>query len=238
MPDQVQNEQHHMSFEVTNPSDPQTTSNGQSHDVQKSPNTIRNDSLGGDGPFREQYTEHPPQYDPPPIDFTGYQIDRQMQVSTHSQQHLAPPTFHDQSSTSQPESQNRHISFQSSITRKRSHSNTDPDEPTPPTPDSARPNRLSSISSILNPTQRQDEMPIDPSLSVLGQQALRQSQIPRESHHKQQEPLRDQRSRKPSNLEASEQLAQRKARLRQEAEEMRTMLRAKERELEELDGEG
>ncbi|KAL8699289.1 MAG: hypothetical protein Q9224_001477 [Gallowayella concinna] len=238
MPDQVHNNQQHPSFEITNPSASQSPSNGHLHDVQTTANTTKNGSIGGEGPFRDQHMDQQPQFDPPPIDFTGYQIDRQRQASTPSQ-HLPPPSFYDQSSTSQPESQNRLSPFPSSKIRKRSHSNAEHDEPAPPTPDSARANRLSSISSILNPTQRQENVPIDPSLSVLGQQASRQSQVvPRESQQDHQEPSSDQTPRRQSQIDASQQLAQRKAKLRQEADEMRAMLRAKERELEELDGEG
>ncbi|KAL8807910.1 MAG: hypothetical protein Q9182_000376 [Xanthomendoza sp. 2 TL-2023] len=238
MPDQVHNNQQHPSFEVTNPPASQSPSNGHLHDAQTSTKTTNNESMGGEGPFRDQRVDQEPQFDPPPIDFTGYQIDRQRQPSTQSQ-HLPPPSFYDQSSTSQPESQNRLSPFPSSNVRKRSYSNAEHDEPALPTPDSTRANRLSSISSILNPTQRQDDVPIDPSLSVLGQQISRQSQVPRESQQdSHQEPASDQQPRRPSHMDPSQHLAQRKAKLRQEADEMRAMLRAKERELEDLDGEG
>ncbi|KAL8726595.1 MAG: hypothetical protein Q9166_006630 [cf. Caloplaca sp. 2 TL-2023] len=238
LPDQVHHSQHNPSFEMANPSDSQSPSNGHAQNPQRSPTAIQDESVAGNGQSREQYMNHHPQFEPPPIDFTGYQIDRQRQASTQSQQHLPPPNFYDQSSTSQPDNQNRLSPFPSSNARKRSYSNTDPDEPTPLIPDSAPANRLSSISSILNPTQHREDMPIDPSLSILGQQALRQSQIPREPPQQHQEPPSDQRPHRPGNVDANELLAQRKSKLRQEADEMRAMLRAKERELEELDGEG
>ncbi|KAL8803884.1 MAG: hypothetical protein Q9200_006046, partial [Gallowayella weberi] len=236
MPDQVHNNQLQPSFEVTNPPASQSPANGHLHDAQTSAKTTKNESMGGEEPFRDQHVDQQPQFDPPPIDFTGYQIDRQRQPSTQSQ-HLPPPTFYDQSLISQPESQNRLSPFPSSNVRKRSYSNAEHDEPAPATPDSTRANRLSSISSILNPTQRQDDVPIDPSLSVLGQQTLRQSQVPRESQQEPPEPASDQAPRRLSHMEPSQYLAQRKAKLRQEADEMRALLRAKERELEDLDGE-
>ncbi|KAL8780822.1 MAG: hypothetical protein Q9213_006295 [Squamulea squamosa] len=239
MPDQVHNDQHHPSFETTNPPDSQKSSDGQLQNPQRSPTLHQDEPIGGDGHFREQYINHQPQFDPPPVDFTGYQIDRQKQASVESQQHLSPQEFYDHSSTSHSETQNRLSPFPSSNGRKRSHSNTEHDEPVIPTPEHIRTNRLSSISSILNPTQHREDMPIDPSLSLLGQQALRQSQIPREPHQQhQQESSNGQNSYRSSNVDASERTAQRKAKLRQEADEIRAMLRAKERELEDLDGEG
>ncbi len=82
-------------------------------------------------------------------------------------------------------------------------------------------------------------MPIDPSLSLLGQQALRQSQISREPYQQhQQETPGEQNLHRSSNVDAVARIAPRKAKLRQEMDEIRAMLRAKERELEELDGEG
>ncbi|KAL8918144.1 MAG: hypothetical protein Q9172_005547 [Xanthocarpia lactea] len=239
MPDQVPNDQHQPSFETTNPPDAQSPSNGQPQNPTRSPNPNRNESGDGDGVFREQYMEHQTQYDPPPIDFTGYQIDRQRQASSPSEQHRPPPSFYDQLSTSQRDAQNHRSPFPSSTGRKRSYSNTTHDEPPPPAPENARANRLSSISSILNPTHNREDMPIDPSLSLLGQQALRQSQISREPYQQhQQEHPGEQNLHKSSNVDAVARIAPRKAKLRQEMDEIRAMLRAKERELEELDGEG
>ncbi|KAL8918854.1 MAG: hypothetical protein Q9208_007111 [Pyrenodesmia sp. 3 TL-2023] len=196
---------------------------------------------------QDQYMDDQPHYDAPPIDFTGYQINRDRHASTHSQQDPPPPAAHEQSFTSPPDPSLRLSPFQSSHTRKRSYSNTEQDNDaiSPPSQqhqqhESARANRLSSISSILNPTQqRRDDMPIDPSLSLLGQQALRQSQsqaAPQHSHPPP--PPNGQEAHRPSNVDVGEWMAQRKAKLRLEVDQMREMLRAKERELEELDGEG
>lgn len=229
--------QQHPSYSVADPSAPQDYSDENSHNSQRSPPARQNGLTNADDQGREQYTDTQPQYDPP-IDFTGYQIGRERQASAQSQHHHPPPNFPDQSFTSQGEQQNRLSPFSSSNIRKRSYSNAERDEPTPPTPDSARANRLSSISSILNPAQRREDMPIDPTLSILGQQALQQSQAPQQSHQQLPPSSTDQKPRRPSNVDAGEWLAQRKARLRQEADQMRELLRAKERELEELDGEG
>ncbi|KAL9581769.1 MAG: hypothetical protein Q9203_005761 [Teloschistes exilis] len=234
MQDQGQLVQHHPSYSATHPADTQEYSNGNSHESQHSPRMIRDAENNGHG--QEQYSDPQSQY---PIDFTGFQIDRQGQASTQSQHHAPPPNLHDQSFTSQGEQPSRLSPFSSSNARKRSYSNAERDEPSPSASETARGNRLSSISSILNPAQRRDDMPIDPSLSILGQQALQQAQqTPQQAHQQLAPPSTDAKPRRPSNVDAGEWSAQRKARLRQEADQLRGMLRAKERELEELDGEG
>ncbi|KAI4144194.1 MAG: hypothetical protein L6R39_004286 [Caloplaca ligustica] len=202
------------------------------------------------------------QYETPPIDFTGYQIDRPRHASTQPQQRPSPPPNSNDHPSFIPQSEpphNRLSPFQSSAhTRKRSYSNTETDNPAtspPPSENGGRSNRLSSISSILNPTQQQrrEDVPIDPSLSLLGQQALRQSlshpSPQQQQYHQfppQQQPQQQQQQmggegskpERPSHIDHAEWIAQRKALLRREAEYMREALRAKEREIEELDGEG
>ncbi|KAI4107681.1 MAG: hypothetical protein LQ339_002587 [Xanthoria mediterranea] len=239
MPDQVHNDQGQPSLEMTKPPDAQSPSTGQPQNLEKNATINQDESGQGSGLFREQYLDPQPQYDLPPIDFTGFQIDREKQASSQPQQHPPPPNLYDHLPTSQLDTHNRLSPFPSSTGRKRSYSNADYDEHTPPTPGNARPNRLSSISSILNPTQNHDDLPIDPSLSLLGQQALRQAQIPRESHqHRQQGPHNEQNLPESSTVGGSDGIAQRKAKLRQEVDEIRARLQTKERELEDLDGEG
>ncbi|KAL8831159.1 MAG: hypothetical protein Q9170_005419 [Blastenia crenularia] len=237
MQENMHGNQHYPSFGHGNPSEQAQFENGDGHSHQ-SPQPPRNGSISVEGHPQEPYLDQQPQYEAPPIDFTGYQIDRQRQSSAQSQQHPSPSNLHDQSFGSQSENPSRLSPFQSSHTRKRSYSNTEHDETASLPPENGRANRLSSISSILNPTQRREELPIDPSLSLLGQQALRQSQ----QHQTQQQqlplPPGDEKPQRPGNIDTGEWLAMRKAKLRQEAEQMREMLRAKERELEELDGEG
>ncbi|KAL8995085.1 MAG: hypothetical protein Q9169_005121 [Polycauliona sp. 2 TL-2023] len=231
LPDQAQNDQHQPLLETIKPPDAQSSSNGQPQHPEKNGNTQRDEPGHIGALFREQYLDHQPQYEPPPIDFTGFQIDRQRQASSQSQQH---PLYH--SSVPQSDPQHGLSPFPSSNGRKRSHSNAEHDELTA---ENARTNRLSSISSILNPTQHHGDMPIDPSLSLLGQQALRQSQIPREPHQqRQQEPSSNQSAYAINNVDAGERSFQRKARLRQEIDELRVILHTRERELEDLDGEG
>ncbi|KAI4132986.1 MAG: hypothetical protein LQ338_000454 [Usnochroma carphineum] len=239
MQEHVHSNQQPPSFGAGDPSEPQYFEN---EDVQNqlSPQGVRD--MNTDGHNQEQFVEHQPEYETPPIDFTGYQINQSRHPSTQSQQQRPSPSHaHEQPYT---EPQNRLSPFQSSHARKRSYSNTEQDNaPTSPPPsESGRANRLSSISSILNPTQqRREEMPIDPSLSLLGQQALRQSQTTQQSHQQLPPPQTSndqQKPRRPSNVDPGEWILQRKAKLRQEAEQMREALRAKEREIEELDGEG
>ncbi|KAL8718801.1 MAG: hypothetical protein Q9225_004111 [Loekoesia sp. 1 TL-2023] len=236
MQEHMHGNQQHASFGVGSASEPQQFENGDGQNHQ-GPQTARNGSMSVENHSREQYMDHEPQYEAPPVDFTGYQIDRQRQFSTQSQQHHSPANSHEQSFGSQPENHSRLSPFQSSHTRKRSYSNTEHDDSTSSPPENGRSNRLSSISSILNPTQRREEMPIDPSLSLLGQQALRQSQASQQ-HQQLPPPPNEEKPRRPSNVDPGEWLAMRKMKLRQEAEQMREMLRAKEREIEELDGEG
>ena len=196
--------------------------------------------------FRNQQYEHQHHYDPPPIgvDFTGYQLEQNRRAST--QQHSQLPGIADTAPMSIPESPYPPPlgSLPPAHSRKRSFSKTDADNiPSPSTPDSMRPNRLSSISSLLNPQQQSgEEVPIDPTLSGLSQQhrhsiATSQHQM----HHAQLPPPHpEMRSRSVGNGDPGGwgERMERKARLRREAEEMREMLRAKEREIEALDGEG
>lgn len=242
MQENVHNNHHHPSFDAGNTPEARYF---EAEEVQnhQSPQGAR--EINPDNHPQDQYMDDQPHYDAPPIDFTGYQINRDRHASIHSQQDPPPPVAHEQSFPSQPDPPNRLSPFQSSHTRKRSYSNTEQDNDaiSPQSQqqqqhESARANRLSSISSILNPTQqRRDDMPIDPSLSLLGQQALRQSQITPQQSHPQPAP-NGQEAHRPSNVDVGEWTAQRKAKLRLEVAQMREILRAKERELEELDGEG
>ncbi len=241
MQENVHNNQQHPSFDTGNIPDgryfePEEVQNHQG------PHGTR--EVNPDTHPQDQYMDDQAHYEAPPIDFTGYQINRDRHASIHSQQlDPPPPNAHEQTFASQPESSNRLSPFQSSHTRKRSYSNTESDNDpiSPPSQqqqhESTRANRLSSISSILNPTQqRREDMPIDPSLSLLGQQALRQSQAtPQQSHPP---PPNGRDAHRPSNADVGDWTAQRKAKVRLEVDQMREMLRAKERELEELDGEG
>ena len=117
------------------------------------------------------------------------------------------------------------------------------------TPDSARSNRLSSISSILNPARQSmtanEDMSVElnyqrsPHMQAQQQRGLSQTQLPGPSslltseHRPNPMDYQD-----PSNAVAGLEKSSRKAQLKQEAEAMRAMLKAKEQELQELDGEG
>ncbi|KAE8348542.1 hypothetical protein BDV28DRAFT_87408 [Aspergillus coremiiformis] len=87
------------------------------------------------------------------------------------------------------------------------------------------PGRLSSISSILNHPNPRDESRLDPSLAVLSRQQHQHSHQPLAPPPPQ--PL-------PGVTELDSMREERRAQLQREAEEMREMLRAKERELAEL----
>lgn len=202
----------------------------------------------------ERQLEHQHQYDPPPIgvDFTGYQLnqrqDQRRRPSSHPQQNLPSlSSMHDSSMhrPSDPGSYPRLSPLPGSSSRKRSHSNTDQDNPSPSTPESGSAKRLSSISSILNhPQSAVDEMPIDPNLSGIGHQQQQPPPLHRHSHPESQ-PQRYQLpppNNGPRQSTSSDpggwELREKKAKLRMDLEQMRLDLRAKERELEELGGDG
>ncbi|KAL5341686.1 hypothetical protein BJX70DRAFT_43313 [Aspergillus crustosus] len=90
------------------------------------------------------------------------------------------------------------------------------------------PARLSSISSILNHAHAREEARLDPSLAGLGRQQHAQP------HHAQPSTLAPQSAHLPGVSEIEHFREDRRAKLQREAEEMREMLRAKERELAEL----
>ena len=194
----------------------------------------------------ERPIEHQHQYEPPPIgvDFTGYQLDQRQdqrrRPSSHPQQHLPSlSSIHDPSNQqADPLSQSRLSPFPSSSSRKRSYDTTERDNPSPSTPQSSSTKRLSSISSLLNhPQLGNEDMPIDPNLSSLA------SHLHRHSHPESQPyryqlppPAPDGRPRQSTSSDPGGwELKERKARLRREAEQIRDLLKAKERELEELD---
>ncbi len=216
---------------------------------QDSPSADLNGSLNHDARSHMDHQHHH-QYEPPPIgvDFTGYQIDQQ------HQNHLSLPGIRDTpvQHPSSPDSQRTLSPFMPTTSRKRSFSDAQLEKPTS---ESGRTNRLSSISSILNPTRRiaTDEMPIDPSLSGIGQPPTRQqSQLPQiqqqQQQQQQQQPALPPENRMRNVVEGDPggwDRWERKARLRREVDQIREIikakereLKAKERELEELGGEG
>ncbi|RAQ53965.1 GATA factor SREP [Aspergillus flavus] len=87
------------------------------------------------------------------------------------------------------------------------------------------PGRLSSISSILNHPNTRDESRLDPSLAALSRQ---------QHQHSHQALAPPQPQPLPGVTELDSMREERRAQLQREAEEMREMLRAKERELAEL----
>jgi GATA-binding protein, other eukaryote len=179
----------------------------------------------------------PSRYEPTPIDFTGYQA-----LSTPQRFEFPRRTSPYQPSPGLPPIQTHPPSSGHDHGRKRSFSvveGTSDLNNRQSTPDTARSitNRLNSISSLLNPTQQSEDtvtstsksrtsIPDDtalPSLknySYIKNQPLSPTAVP--SHTR---PLESANDSEKSN---------RKARLQQEADDLREMLRAKERELQEL----
>ena len=211
--------------------------------------------------------DEPHLYEPTPIDFTGYRVTRHSQ-SPHQTNHqlhpleielhplnayhppmLHPPPIHNPPSPQlHPQDNRRKRSFSiAEGTRTRT-----PDFP----PDDPRhhSNRLSSISSILNPTSQMpvhEDPLIDPNLTsakplhplhLSGSQApasIRPSLPPTPEYQSTRRGYEDPGGGTGTGTGKERAKAARKEKLRREAEEMRERLRAKERELEELDeGDG
>ena len=208
----------------------------------------------------QQSIDRQHQYDPPPIgvDFTGYQLknstDRrpstQPQPPPHQQQQLPPVSSLDpepRTRNSDSDSHPRLSPFGPS--RKRSRSVTERSSPSPSAGnnlnDPTRP-RLSSISQILNAPQQAnavEDVPIDPHLSTLPphlQQHRHSTPLPH--HHPPpmtiggaQTPRGETARQSTSSDPGGWDLVEKKARLKREAEQMRELLRSKEREIEELE---
>ena len=221
--------------------------NRQRIDSSMDPNSPSNLALRhNDRPMEHQ---HP--YDPPPIgvDFTGYQLDQrqeQRRPSSHPQQSLPSLSSIQDPSHQHPDplSQSRLSPFPGSASRKRSFDNAERDNPSPSTPQSSgTTKRLSSISSLLNHPQlgSSEEMPIDPNLSSIApyqQQHLHRHSHPESQPHRYQlpPPATDGRPRQSTSSDPGGwELKERKARLRRETDQLKDLLKAKERELEELD---
>ncbi|KAL4947394.1 hypothetical protein BDW69DRAFT_117654 [Aspergillus filifer] len=174
---------------------------------------------------------------PPPVDFTGFNAG-----PVSLPHHPPPPRLLE---PGHPTSQygRRSISPSSSVnSRKRPLAETRPTSdatsiPTtleagsnqlPPIVSSANPPppaRLSSISTILNQAHTRDEARLDPSLAAMS----------RQQHPQQPSSLGAQHSQALPGVSDLDGLREdRRAKLQREAEEMRELLRAKERELAEL----
>lgn len=220
--------------------------NRQRIDSSMDPNSPSNLALR----HHDHQMEHQHQYDPPPIgvDFTGYQLDQRhdqrRRPSGHPQQHLPSlSSIHDASNQlSDPLPYSRLSPLPGSSSRKRSYDNSERDNPSPSNPHNSGAKRLSSISSLLNhPQSASEDLPIDPNLSSIGQhqQPLHRHSHPESQPQRYQLPLPTPDSRGPRQSTSSDpggwELRERRARLRREADQMREMLRLKEKELEELD---
>ncbi len=220
--------------------------NRQRIDSSMDPNSPSNLALR----HHDRQMEHKHQHDPPPIgvDFTGYQLDQRQdqrrRPSSHPQQHLPSlSSIHDTSNQlSDPLAYSRLSPLPGSSSRKRSYDNSERDEPSPSTPHNSGAKRLSSISSLLNhPQSASEDLPIDPNLSSISQnqQPLHRHSHPDSQPQRYQLPPPTPDSRGPRQSTSSDpggwELRERRARLRREADQMREMLRLKEKELEELD---
>ncbi|KAL4919814.1 hypothetical protein BDW62DRAFT_34257 [Aspergillus aurantiobrunneus] len=183
---------------------------------------------------------------PPPVDFTGFNSGTLMLPH-----HPPPPRLLEPGHSPVPQFGRRSISPGSSANpKKRALGESGPvtdagsvattleagSNQLPPIVSSANPPppaRLSSISSILNHAHARDEARLDPALAGLGRQQHRQP------HHPHPSPLAPSQAAQslPGVSDLDNLMDDRRAKLQREAEEMRELLRAKERELAELAGQ-
>jgi GATA-binding protein, other eukaryote len=193
-------------------------------------------------PEPSQFQSQQRVYHPPPVDFTDYAA---ASLSTpQNQQHMSDSTL---PPISYPSPTQRHLSISpcpNSGGRKRSFSTSESEiqEGSESVSDPNKPNRLSSIKSILNPTQHvTDDIPIEPSL--LG----RNNSIPSVtskgsiSSGTGESDITAPHFTAPNiaggNDDNRRRTTERRAELQREAERIRQMLVAKERELAELNND-
>ncbi len=230
---------HLTSFPVSASPNPHFPDHLEARHQQDSPARDSTDSMPSD--IRTQL-EYSAQYEPHPlgVDFTGYRIDQQRRPSSRGppdHNHLALPSIHEPSSLVSSPELHRTLSPYVGTSKKRSFSDAQLNQPKATTPDSPRPNRLSSISSLLNPAQRPaaDDTMIDPSLSSMGQPQRRHSDLPQMPNNQLTHPPDIRLCSPVEGDPGGNDKTEKRARLRREAQELRDRLRAKEKELDELE---
>ena len=188
------------------------------------------------------------QYEAIPTDFTGFGRPPSMSPDTHSQERMRNLRFSSPYNPPMPipplQTSPAAQSSKSETTRKRSFAAAEGTTGLDPTLDSARPNRLSSISSILNPAQQPSSKSTDDTGMDTSYPRSSSSQPQRRNPPYSAMPTPEQRWRSldyedPGGAAVTDlERSTRKAKLKREADAMRLMLEAKEKELQELDGEG
>jgi GATA-binding protein len=168
-------------------------------------------------------------YGPLPIDLTGFHLARRpaSELPDIQQRGSERSTF--STSVSMQPIQTSTIYSTGDHNRKRSFSGMEGNLNVDRSPD-GRTNRLGSISSILNPTQQDALFPEDfPMRETSKSPGFQPAHLPAAQQRSQ---------RSAPDVSATADISTRKAQLMREAEAMREMLAATERELQELDGEG
>jgi GATA-binding protein len=200
-----------------------------------SPRPPHSHTVGNQSDTVIKYDQPHRAYEPPAIDFTGY---RSLPPTQQSSTNTSPCMHTSSSHTLLPPIHSHHAPSSISLdvsSRKRSY-NVAEGTASPSTADSLntpsdnRSARLSSISSILNPTQQQ-QGPLHPSEPPAHVDPALQQQQQRNQDRWRLPAMREERRGATRTGEEES----RKARLKREAEEMREALRLKERELEMLD---
>lgn len=195
--------------------------------------------------IRPRELESNRQYEAIPTDFTGFGRQPSKSPDVYSQEKLQllrfSPPFKPSPSISAVQATSSTQSSQTEQKRKRTFAVAEGSSNGENSPGSARSNKLSSISSILNPAQQSgmnhEDTPMDLSYqrgTRLQQQAQQRNQAfgtSASSKHRSRPPDYEDSG---GNVKV-EQKSLRKAQLEREAEQMRAILKAKERELLELD---
>lgn len=243
---------------------PSTTYAEQYPPMETSPGTSVDSPMNSDFRPGVPVSDYRHPYEPPPIDFTGYLMTRSPAAAgmLDKYQHRRQPTLefpgHLHPPLSIPPIAGYPPPSQRPLTRKRRFSAAD-DFPNDTNSENARANRLGSISSILNPPQQHprpaatntptnDPTLLDPNLTGNALAPL-PPRGPSSIFSFGQPPISAttaEQSPRPASLDDAEGgdfsttdgRATRKARLKHDADALRDMLRAKERELEELNGQG
>lgn len=187
-----------------------------------------NDARGQSSP---QAGQRPLTLAPPPVDFTGYNSNA-MSLPHHPPPPPPRPLEPDRSTplgTSSGNPKKRPIGDTAGTGDTMTPLESNQLPPIMSQTNPAPPARLNSISSLLNHTSSAEESRLDPALGSYGRPSQQQppTSLPQPQPQSQSQP------RGSTDLETYKM--ERRAQLQREAEEIREALRAKERELAELD---
>ncbi|MCJ1477654.1 putative electron transfer flavoprotein subunit [Lambiella insularis] len=193
--------------------------------------------------FRPRESSSDRQYEAILTDFTGFGRQPSMSPNMYSQERLQNSLQNSLTITSPGQDRSSNQPTQTEQRQKRSFAVAEGTGDRASSPGSARPNRLSSISSILNPAQQSASRNGDTSMEPTSQRGTSSEPQRQRAQASGASPSLEHRSwqfdfEDASGSAAIVEKSSRKAQLKREAEQMRQILKAKERELQELDRDG